>query len=220
MSTQPIALPGRSSSSGARNAASTPTAHGDVAMGSLTGSTGNGSFNPASYTRHFLGSPISWRASSFGAGSRIFGSPMDTAMGSPSKTPSVDSNVRNAYGIFEKESEFCRDYSCCGLHLNDLHALLEHFEEVHVVVIDPQSPQAQLQIPFNPQVGTSQTHTGSQSAPDAQHHSYDSAFDPDEMDMEDPPPSATPSARSSPGVLTPPDTPLSSFATPAINGQP
>ncbi|KIY61929.1 hypothetical protein CYLTODRAFT_199689 [Cylindrobasidium torrendii FP15055 ss-10] len=40
------------------------------------------------------------------------------------------------------------------------------------------------------------------------------------MDMEDPPPSATPSARSSPGVLTPPDTPLSSFATPAINGQP
>jgi hypothetical protein len=35
-------------------------------MGSYSGSTG-GSFNPASYTRHFLGSPISWRAGSFGA---------------------------------------------------------------------------------------------------------------------------------------------------------
>ncbi|PBK59942.1 hypothetical protein ARMSODRAFT_764753 [Armillaria solidipes] len=40
------------------------------------------------------------------------------------------------------------------MHLNDLHALLEHFEEVHIVVIDPTTPQAQaqLQIPFNPQV--------------------------------------------------------------------
>lgn len=33
--------------------------------GSYTGE--NGQFNPASYTRHFLGSPISWRAGSFGA---------------------------------------------------------------------------------------------------------------------------------------------------------
>lgn len=36
-----------------------------------------GEFNPASFTRHFLGSPISWRAGSFGAGSNRFpaGSP-------------------------------------------------------------------------------------------------------------------------------------------------
>jgi hypothetical protein len=33
--------------------------------GSYTGEDGR--FNPASYTRHFLGSPISWRAGSFGA---------------------------------------------------------------------------------------------------------------------------------------------------------
>ncbi len=120
----------------------------------------------------------------------------------------------------------CRDYSCCGLHLTDLHALLEHFEEVHVVVIDQSSPQAQLQVPFNPQV-VSQTSVPpytpnqSQSAP-VQQASYNVAFDPDEMDIEAPPPSATPSARSSPGAPTPPDTPLSTplsaYPSPAING--
>lgn len=38
-----------------------------MAEGSYTSSSGM--FNPASYTRHFLGSPISWRAGSFGVGS-------------------------------------------------------------------------------------------------------------------------------------------------------
>ena len=48
----------------------------------------------------------------------------------------------------------CRNYTCCNLQLNDLHALLEHFEEVHIVVLDPTStqPQAHLQVPFNPTV--------------------------------------------------------------------
>ena len=53
---QPIALP--SSSHNADYA---------MAEGSYTGSSGM--FNPASYTRHFLGSPISWLAGSFGVGS-------------------------------------------------------------------------------------------------------------------------------------------------------
>ena len=30
----------------------------------------------------------------------------------------------------------CSNFTCCGLHLSDLHSLLEHFEEAHVVVID------------------------------------------------------------------------------------
>ena len=124
----------------------------------------------------------------------------------------------------------CRDYSCCGLHLNDLHALLEHFEEVHVVVIDPISPQAQLQVPFNPQVVSqtsvppyqpSQPQEPTQQSTPTQ--SYNSAFDPDEMDIEPPPPSATPSAHSSPGASTPPDsplsTPLSAYPSPTISGQ-
>ncbi|KAG6806003.1 hypothetical protein H0H87_003345, partial [Tephrocybe sp. NHM501043] len=52
---QPIALP-----------APNPDKNQDYAMGSYSGSHG-GPFNPASYTRHFLGSPISWRAGSFGS---------------------------------------------------------------------------------------------------------------------------------------------------------
>jgi hypothetical protein len=35
------------------------------------------------------------------------------------------------YGL---EERFCRDYVCCGLHLSDLHELLQHFEESHVHV--------------------------------------------------------------------------------------
>lgn len=29
------------------------------------------------------------------------------------------------------EKEFCTDFSCCGLHFNDLHELLEHDEAYH-----------------------------------------------------------------------------------------
>lgn len=52
-------------------------------LGSYNGSTG-GSFNPASYTRHFLGSPVSWRAGSISFGGRVFpnGSPMHQFLGS------------------------------------------------------------------------------------------------------------------------------------------
>jgi hypothetical protein len=56
---QPIALPHHSSNN------QSPL-NQDYIMGSYSGET-SGSFNPASYTRHFLGSPISWRAGSFGA---------------------------------------------------------------------------------------------------------------------------------------------------------
>lgn len=78
MSSEPISLPPSHNSHNHNNT-------GDYAMasGSYTGSN-NGSFNPASYTRHFLGSPISWRAGSFGFGGRIYpsGSPMDQLLGS------------------------------------------------------------------------------------------------------------------------------------------
>lgn len=30
----------------------------------------------------------------------------------------------------------CRNYACCGLDISDLHALLEHFEDAHVLVFD------------------------------------------------------------------------------------
>lgn len=36
----------------------------------------------------------------------------------------------------------CRDYTCCGIILNDLHALVEHFEDHHVVVVESPALQA------------------------------------------------------------------------------
>jgi transcription factor SFP1 len=35
------------------------------------------------------------------------------------------------------EQNYCQGYSCCGLDLNDLHGLLEHFEEHHVLGTSP-----------------------------------------------------------------------------------
>jgi hypothetical protein len=32
------------------------------------------------------------------------------------------------------EATYCRDFACCGLILNDLHDLLQHYEECHVRV--------------------------------------------------------------------------------------
>jgi hypothetical protein len=37
----------------------------------------------------------------------------------------------------EIEESFCRNFSCCGLHLDDLHELLKHYEECHVRVEEP-----------------------------------------------------------------------------------
>lgn len=58
---QPIALPiVHSNSSGS---------YVDYQMADGSYTSSSGPFNPASYTRHFLGSPISWRGSSFNAAS-------------------------------------------------------------------------------------------------------------------------------------------------------
>ncbi|KIK39770.1 hypothetical protein CY34DRAFT_304691 [Suillus luteus UH-Slu-Lm8-n1] len=36
----------------------------------------------------------------------------------------------------EREQTICSDFTCCGLSLRDLHSLVDHFEEAHVVVFD------------------------------------------------------------------------------------
>ncbi|KAI9031686.1 hypothetical protein CLU79DRAFT_729627 [Phycomyces nitens] len=41
-------------------------------------------------------------------------------------------DVKNAFESRELEASFCRDFACCGLVLNDLHDLLQHYEECHV----------------------------------------------------------------------------------------
>lgn len=85
-STQPISLPSANSNTHTNNT----TVDYPMASGSYTGSP-NGSFNPASYTKHFLGSPISWRPGSLGFGGRSVsaGSPMDYLLGSIEYVPTT-----------------------------------------------------------------------------------------------------------------------------------
>ncbi|CAA7271244.1 unnamed protein product [Cyclocybe aegerita] len=213
---QPIALP--SASSSMLTLDGTPQDYAMLDAGSYTGSS-SGTFNPASYTRHFLGSPISWRAGSFGLAGRFpAGSPTAQLLNSidlneyrSGKTPSsIESDsIMNALNVFDREGEFCRNYTCCGLLLHDLHALLEHFEEVHIVVLDPSSsqPQAHIQIPFNPTVHDLDPRTSQQPVPSQeqlqqhvqqqlqnrqqqqqqqlqQQSHYATPFDPDDMELD------------------------------------
>lgn len=78
MSSQPISLP-----SSHNNHTHNQSGDFTMASGSYTGSN-SGSFNPASYTRHFMGSPTSWRAGSLGFGGRVYsnGSPMEHMLSS------------------------------------------------------------------------------------------------------------------------------------------
>ncbi|KAL7318663.1 Transcriptional regulator of ribosomal biogenesis proteins [Mucor circinelloides] len=47
---------------------------------------------------------------------------------SPNPYSKLDSYDRKQ----ELEKKFCRDFACCGLQLNNLHQLLEHYEEYHL----------------------------------------------------------------------------------------
>ena len=108
---KPIALPNTNNSQLA------------YAEGFYTGDS-NGAFNPASFTRHFLGSPISWRASSFT--NRFPASPtaqllssieyvsviiliinLLTSLSVSGKTP-MDDSLLNAVNVFEREGELVR----------------------------------------------------------------------------------------------------------------
>ncbi|KAI8376209.1 uncharacterized protein BYT42DRAFT_534437 [Radiomyces spectabilis] len=45
-------------------------------------------------------------------------------------------DIKNAFESRELEATFCRDFACCGLVLDDLHDLLQHYEECHVRLED------------------------------------------------------------------------------------
>ncbi|KIK68347.1 hypothetical protein GYMLUDRAFT_80819 [Collybiopsis luxurians FD-317 M1] len=222
---QPISL-------GARNSHNSQDVH--MASGSYTSGEG-GSFNPASYTRHFLGSPMSFRSAAGSYNGRLFGYPGSVGsvtMGSPMDVHR-DPAVSNALKIFEFQDELCRNYTCCGLHLTDLHALLEHFEDVHVVCIDQPGaggPQTRISVPFEPQIvdagGIPQPIPSNQpqnQQPSQHMHQGGGPVDPDDMELEMPPPSSNASTASSipsspTSTPSPPETilatPLSSYASP------
>lgn len=53
------------------------------------------------------------------------------------------------------EANFCRDFSCCGLVLDDLHDLLQHYEDHHVKTEDEASLLAAPSVPaLNPHANT------------------------------------------------------------------
>ncbi|CAO3576572.1 unnamed protein product [Absidia cylindrospora] len=43
-----------------------------------------------------------------------------------------ESNIDTTLEPRQLEADYCRDFACCGLVLNDLHNLLQHYEECHV----------------------------------------------------------------------------------------
>ncbi|PIL32556.1 hypothetical protein GSI_05259 [Ganoderma sinense ZZ0214-1] len=206
----------------------------DFVMGSGSFTGQNGSFTASSLTRHFLaGSPLSFRSGSFGSRfypgvspGQLLG-PLDpndfkfTKMSS-----SVESDrgpIVNALAMLERQDELCRDYTCCGLNLTDLHALVEHFEECHVVVLDPFAPQqplppttAPLPAPTGQQMPSYYPDANAVSVPSQQQPQRVQAqqqpqsiayqgFDPDDMELDvDQSVSSAPSS----GAPSPPDTPI------------
>ncbi|KAI0367905.1 hypothetical protein BV20DRAFT_949255 [Pilatotrama ljubarskyi] len=148
-------------------------------------------------------------------------SPNDFKFGKLSSSIESDrGSIVNALHVFDRQDELARDYTCCGLNLNDLHALVDHFEECHVVVLDPYAPQPSLPQPSatsSLQTSTAphavasyfpDSHgvpsTSQQSVQQQQPISYQ-GFDPDDMELDMDHNASAPSS----GAPSPPDTPVS-----------
>ncbi|KAF8753038.1 zinc finger protein [Rhizoctonia solani] len=89
--------------------------------------------------------------------------------------------------------EFCRNYTCCGIPLPDLHSLVEHFEEAHVVVIDPANPPLRQANNNN----HNHDHGVFPISPNTQPTTAaPGGFDPDSMELDSSPATADSSSRS------------------------
>lgn len=107
-----------------------------------------------------------------------------------------------------------RNFTCCGIHLTDLHAVVEHFEVCHVVVADNQQAFGQYQNALASGVNfqmPSPYFNDSIPITAQPQPNYHHAFDPDDMELE-----LDNNSQPSSGRSTPPDTPittpLSSYA--------
>lgn len=113
-----------------------------------------------------------------------------------------------------------------------MHALVDHFEECHVVVVDPYAPQAQTSYRNSPPSGSNDTtptnNNGAQQpisyfpdvqAPQMTPSYHQGSFDPDDMelDMEN---TSAPSSGSSSPPDTPISTPLSAYPSTYIQQAP
>lgn len=48
-------------------------------------------------------------------------------------------DIKDSFESKDLEASFCRDFACCGLVLDDLHDLLQHYEECHVRLEDDEN---------------------------------------------------------------------------------
>ncbi|KAI0040347.1 hypothetical protein FA95DRAFT_1611867 [Auriscalpium vulgare] len=55
----------------------------------------------------------------------------------PYRPISIDSDRDSIFDVWSREEELCRNYMCCGYDLPELHALIDHFQEHHIVVLYP-----------------------------------------------------------------------------------
>ncbi|KAL5033512.1 hypothetical protein BDV3_000488 [Batrachochytrium dendrobatidis] len=60
-------------------------------------------------------------------------------------SPAILSPARDLEHFAGLEDQFCKDFTCCGKQLHDLHELLQHFEENHVHI---ESDDADDDLPF------------------------------------------------------------------------
>ncbi|GAA6064269.1 hypothetical protein JCM10212_001653 [Sporobolomyces blumeae] len=80
---------------------------------------------------------------SFGLNSPFSLSAMSTSLKDLTSSPGFSSMAMSLGRSFEErpriEAQFFKNFTCCGLDLQDLHGLLEHFEECHVAFDDDRS---------------------------------------------------------------------------------
>ncbi|VDC01239.1 unnamed protein product [Peniophora sp. CBMAI 1063] len=107
-------------------------------------------FDAASYTRAILGPPASW--SEEWLFSALTSTEQATGRLSGRSDSAITSYLDEWKTLGRDQENLCRDYACCGLGLKDLHALTEHFEDMHVEAtelpveyLDPQIPEAMVQ---------------------------------------------------------------------------
>ncbi|VDC00207.1 unnamed protein product [Peniophora sp. CBMAI 1063] len=103
----------------------------------MAGSDSDLAFNPAAYTLAVLDYP------GLCPGPRVRS---DGTCDSFDGEPSV-SAYDDCGSPVQAQDDLCRNYRCCDVSLGDLHALVEHFEEAHVVIIDDPATQ---QLAFYP----------------------------------------------------------------------